>query len=122
MRFSSPAAASPPKTARQPTNEGVLRYVHLTDLEHRLLDAMPDNGPLRTALPWLNGSICVVLALAAVVLYRRAGRAAEAGGLWVLCLLPGIAWLMVEVAIRSMRDVEKGVGELEKLRYRYKGA
>lgn len=46
----------------------------------------------------------------------------EEDGRWVFCLMPTIALVVVEIAIRSMRDVEKGVGELERLKYRYKGA
>lgn len=127
-RFSSPSSSpSPPlRPGSKPTATGLSGWLQLTDFEHRLLDAVPENGPLRMALPWLNGGICAVLGLTAVVLYRR-GSAASKGGedvgpLWIFCLVPGIAWAMVEVAMRGMRDVEKGVGELERLRYRYKGA
>lgn len=100
------------------------RWLQLTDFEHRLLDAVPEKGPLRMALPWLNGAICAVLGLTAVVLYRGdgSGRGGQVEGTWIFCLLPGIAAGMVEVAMRSMRDVETGVGELEGLKYRYKGA
>ena len=63
-------------------------------------------------------------------MYRKGGNGGGSNGngkgkddgMWLFCLLPGIAWAMVEVALRSMRDVEKGVGELERLKYRYKGA
>jgi hypothetical protein len=86
---------------------------------------MPEDGPLRLALPWLNGGICAVLGLTAIVLYWRgsaAGGRGQVEGMWIFCLLPGFALAMVEVAVRSMTDVEKGVGELERMRYRYKGA
>ncbi|ERF70602.1 hypothetical protein EPUS_02468 [Endocarpon pusillum Z07020] len=134
IRFSSPSSSPsptppPPRQANQAATSGILNWLQITDFEHRLLDAVPENGPLRMALPWLNGAICVVLGLAAMVLYRRRGRSsgsgrveAEADGMWIFCLLPSIAWAMVEVALRSMEDVGKGVGELERLRYRYKGA
>lgn len=101
------------------------RWLQLTDFEHRLLDALPEDGPLRIALPWLNGAICVVLGLTSMVVYW--GDSSDGGGemvdqMWIFCLLPGIALAIGEVAMRSMRDVNKGVGELEKLKYRYKGA
>ncbi len=122
MRFSSPSSRSPPPRPSDRQISGALsRWLQFTDFEHRLIDAVPEGGPLRIALPWLNGAICVVLGVAAGVLYRRVSR----GGMdemWIFCLLPGTALAMVEVAIRSMRDVEKGVGELERLTYRYKGA
>jgi hypothetical protein len=122
MRFFSPPL--PPHRASLQTN-GLSRWLQLTDFEHRLLDAVAEGGPLRMALPWLNVAICAVLGLAAVFLYRKGGSGDERGGggeMWIFCLLPGIALMMVEVALRSMRDVEKGVGELDRLRYRYKGA
>lgn len=126
MRFSSPSASSPPRgLAGQHTGIGMFRWLQLTDLEYQLLDAVPERGPLRVALPWLNVAICAVLGLTAMVLYRRDSTAHGAGmvdGMWIFCLLPGIALAMVEVAMRSMRDVEKGVGELKGLKYRYKGA
>ncbi len=106
-----------------------MSWLQLTDFEHRLLDTVPENGPLRMALPWLNGAICVVLGLAAMVLYRRGGsnnggEKVETGadGMWIFCLLPGVAWTIIEVTLRSMQDVDKGVRELGRLRYRYKGA
>lgn len=126
MRFSSPSASSPPpRSAGQQTNTGMFRWLQLTDFEYRLLDAVPEQGPLRIALPWLNIAICAVLGLTAMVLYRRDSSAHSAGmadEMWIFCLLPGIALVMVEVATRSMQDIEKGVGELERLKYRYKGA
>jgi hypothetical protein len=128
MRFSSPASSPfpPLRPSSKPTATGLLAWLQLTHFEDRLLDTAPENGPLRIALPRLNGGICVVLALTAVVLYRKevgAGRGGKVtGAVCILCLLPGIACVMVEVAMRSMREVEKGVGELERLRYRYKGA
>ncbi len=105
-----------------------MSWLQITDFEHRLLDTVPENGPLRMALPWLNGAICVVLGLAAMVLYQRgtsSGAEKEeigAEGMWLVCLLPGIACTMIEVTLRSMQDVDRGVGELDRLRYQYKGA
>jgi hypothetical protein len=129
MRFSSPLLLPPPPTRRSASRSpaaGISRWLQLTDFEHHLLDVVPENGPLRMALPWLNGAICAVLGLTAVVLYHSGSSDGGRGGgvdeTWIFCSLPGIAWAMVEVAMRSMRDVEEGVGELKRLRYRYKGA
>lgn len=126
MRFSSaPPSPSPLDPASPLTGAAVTRWFQLTDFEHRILDAVPEDGPLSAALPWLNGAICAVLCLTAMVLYWRGSSMVGTGfsdEKWVVCLLPGAACGMVEVAIRSMRDVEKGVGELKRLRYRYKGA
>ncbi len=122
-RVSFSSQPIPPRKSSQ--TDGLLRWLQLTDFEHRLLDAVPEGGPLRMALPWLNVAICAVLALAAALLYWRGrddGGGGQGNGMWVLYLLPAIAQAMVEVALRSMRDVEKGVGELERLKYRYKGA
>jgi hypothetical protein len=129
MRFSSPLSSPPPPIRRSASRSpaaGISKWLQLTDFEHRLLDVVPENGPLRMALPWLNGAICTLLGLTAVVLYHSdssdGGRGGGVDETWIFCLLPGIAWAMVEVAMRSMRDVEEGVGELKRLRYRYKGA
>lgn len=128
MRFSSPT--TPPSSHlrpnSKPTATGLLRWLQLTSFEHRLLDAAPEHGPLRRALPRLNGGICALFALTAVVMYWKDSTAGPDGQstivVCILCLLPGIAGVMVEVAMRSMREVETGVGELKRLRYRYKGA
>jgi hypothetical protein len=128
MRFSSPTIPpSPtPRLNRRPTATGLLRWLQLTSFEHRLLDAAPENGPLRKALPWLNGGICALFALTAVVMYWKDPAAGRDGNLTnavrILCLLPGIAGVMVEVAMRSMREVEIEVRKLDRLKYRYKGA
>lgn len=132
MRYFSPSSISSPpspRSGKQAATPGILSWLQVTDFEHRLLDTVPENGPLRMALPWLNGGICAVLGLSATVLYRRGGisggaEKVETGadGTWIFCLLPSIVWTMIEVTLRSMQDVDKGVGELDGLRYRYKGA
>jgi hypothetical protein len=128
MRFSSPTISPPPplRPYSKPTATGLLRWLQLTRFEHRLLDAAPEDGPLRRALPRLNGGICALFTLTAVVMYWKdfaAGRDGKStNAVCILCLLPGTAGVMVEVAMRSMREVETGVGELERLKYRYKGA
>lgn len=71
-------------------------------------------GPLEMYLPFLNAVLVVVLALAGFV-----GRQKEGEGTW-FAVLPGLVLGFVVVAKGIMGSVN--VGELEGLRYGYKGA
>jgi hypothetical protein len=73
-------------------------------------------GPLELYLPYLNAVLVVLLALAGFVGQQRAK---EGEGLW-FALLPGLVFGFVGVAKGIMGSVD--VGQLERLRYGYKGA
>lgn len=77
------------------------------------------DGPLVMILPYLNGAIAALLCLAA---WRLRTRESSPEGQWLFLLLPAVVFGMVTVARRSMADVDRGIGELSKLRYDYKGA
>jgi hypothetical protein len=104
---------------------GLLAWTQLTSFENRVLDNIPEGGPLRKALPRLNVAICALLSSTVVLLYlttSRDRRDPTMATTSVCTLLPVIAAVVVELAVRSMQDVDKGIGELEGLKYRYKGA
>lgn len=77
-----------------------------------------EKGPLELYLPYLNAVLVALLALAGFVGQRRAGER-EVEGMW-FAVLPGLVFGVVVVAKSIMGSVN--VGELEGLRYGYKGA
>jgi len=76
-----------------------------------------EKGPLQLYLPYLNAALVALLALAGFVGQRVGKREGEA--LW-FALLPGVVYGIVVVAKAIMGSVD--VGELEGLKYGYKGA
>lgn len=75
-----------------------------------------EKGPLELYLPYLNAVLVAVLALAGFI-GRRADE--NEGELW-FALLPGVVYGVMVVAKVIMGSVD--VGELEGLKYDYKGA
>ena len=124
MRFSR-LQTPLPRSRNGLEQDRFVRWCRLSEVEQSLVDAVPDDGPLRIALPWLNLAMCVVLTLGAVssLLSEPNGGAYRGpGGMWIFPLLPATAWMMREEAVRNMATVDQGVGDLQSLRYRYKGA
>ena len=78
-----------------------------------------EEGPLQKYLPYLNIGICIMLAIAS---WRTKGRTDAPGGLFLFLLLPGLTLGAVTGAKSSMQNVEQGIGDLNRLRYDYKGA
>ncbi|KAJ4502257.1 hypothetical protein HRR83_009177 [Exophiala dermatitidis] len=87
-------------------------------------------GPIERYLPTLNAAISLLLFFSAMA-YRSKGRNRDGApsattsvpeGLWMFLLLPGLVFVMVYVAKRSMGDIQSGLRELQGLRYEYKGA
>ncbi|KAE9978001.1 hypothetical protein EG328_007217 [Venturia inaequalis] len=74
-------------------------------------------GPLKKYLDHLNAGLSVVLLLFALRAKQKGEGAEEE---LYLSLLPGVVFLVVYVARGQLRPVD--VGELERLRYGYKGA
>jgi len=74
---------------------------------------------LELYLPYLNAVLAALLALAGFVGQRAREGQAERDGIW-FALLPGLVFGVVIVAKGIMGSVD--VGELEGLRYGYKGA
>jgi hypothetical protein len=75
----------------------------------------PSDSPLRKYIDHLNAGVCVILALQAV----RAKQKGLTDEVW-LAVLPSFVFLLLFLARMQLRPVD--VGELEKLRYGYKGA
>ncbi|KAL2430352.1 hypothetical protein ABEF95_003309 [Exophiala dermatitidis] len=108
------------------------------NLRQRQLPAVPlltfangdMGGPIKRYLPTLNAAISLLLFFSAMA-YRSKGRNRDGApsattsvpeGLWMFLLLPGLVFVMVYVAKRSMGDIQSGLRELQGLRYEYKGA
>jgi hypothetical protein len=77
-----------------------------------------EKGPLELYLPYLNAVLVVLLAVAGFVGQKRGGEG-QGEGIW-FAVLPGLVYGVVVVAKSIMGSVD--VGELEGLRYGYKGA
>ena len=93
------------------------------------------DSPIHQYLPYLNGALTSLIALNTLTISSKKG---VHDGFWLLCLLPAckfhLVFINVEILIgeiavvlavtmyakRLMRSVD--VGELEKLKYPYKGA
>lgn len=100
----------------------------LVGLARKMLDALDDarldldaEGPLMQALPVLNGVMCGLLALAALVLRGQALRGLPEF-MWMYLLLPAVMAGITTVARLSIVDEQRGLKELRGLRYGYKGA
>lgn len=78
----------------------------------------PDS-PLTQYLPYLNVFLSVLLVLLA---FGFRGKEDVPEGLWVFFLLPGAVFAIVLVVRASINDIQKGLGELQGMRYDYKGA
>jgi hypothetical protein len=76
-----------------------------------------EKGPLELYLPSLNAVLVALLAFAGFV--GQKANEGQGGGMW-FALLPGVVYVVVVVAKGIMGGVD--VGELEALRYGYKGA
>ena len=76
-----------------------------------------DKGPLELYLPYLNAILVALLALPGFVGQRA--KEGQGEGIW-FAILPGVVYGVVVVAKWIMVSVD--VGELEGLRYGYKGA
>ena len=94
----------------------------------------PDPGPIRKYIGYLNGGLSILIAIDA---FGFKGKKGVHEGFWLLCFLPvgrspwfdhsvyRADWLVVSFSVimlarRLMLSVD--VGELEKLKYPYKGA
>ena len=78
------------------------------------------SGPVARYAMVLDGVLSFVMAGFAVLFTGSID--AVGGGLWLLCLLPGVMCVVVLVVRGAMRDAERGLRELRGLRYGYKGA
>lgn len=101
---------------------------------------MVENGPAERYLPYLNGAICLLLFFAAWAQKGATNVTNQSNHFWIWCLVPGgmhasltataavLVWLTGLLVIftfyhlgrRAMLDVD--IGELERLKYDYKGA
>jgi len=81
------------------------------------LQTTPPQSPLEKYLPHLNATLCIVLLLAA---WRAKLAGAEREEEMYLSILPPVVFLIIYVARTQLKPVD--VGELEKLKYGYKGA
>jgi len=81
------------------------------------LEAFSPERPIHKFIPYLNGILGLLLAVNAL---SWRGRSGVHGEFWILCLLPTIIFSISVAARRIMLDVD--VGELEHLKYGYKGA
>ena len=78
-----------------------------------------DESPINQFLPYLNAFISVLLFLASWAYRSRTGAP---DGFWVVLLFPGVIFVMVFMARRSMADIQTGLSDLRGMRYEYKGA
>ncbi|PGH07955.1 hypothetical protein AJ80_07936 [Polytolypa hystricis UAMH7299] len=85
--------------------------------KRRMRDVDPIHEALQKHLPSANAAICGLLAITAYLI-RDTGRMHAAP--WLLCVAPGIVFLITQIARRTMLSVD--IKELEGLRYDYKGA
>lgn len=76
-------------------------------------------GPVSRWIQILNGGLSAVLAVFAVLLIESD---AVGAGFWLLLLLPGVLCAVVAVVRSAMRETERGLKDLGRLRYDYKGA
>ncbi|KAL9636337.1 MAG: hypothetical protein Q9164_002883 [Protoblastenia rupestris] len=83
----------------------------------QILSADPKLGPLKQYLSFLNGGLSLLLSLNA---YPLKGKSGVHEGFWVLCFLPIVILSINTLARRLMLSLD--IGELEKLKYGYKGA
>ncbi|KEF55964.1 uncharacterized protein A1O9_07544 [Exophiala aquamarina CBS 119918] len=77
------------------------------------------DSPLTQYLPYLNTFLSVLLALLALG-FR--GKSGVPDGIWAFFLLPGMVFAIVLVVRASINDIQKGLTELQGMRYDYKGA
>ena len=77
-----------------------------------------DQSPL-AYLPYLNYTLAALLLLLSFV-YASKGDASDS--FWLLLFLPAVMLGVVSVVGGSMREIDRGLGELRGLRYEYKGA
>lgn len=84
-----------------------------------LLASVSDESPINRFLPYLNGSICALLLLAA---WAYCARTDVPEGLWLFLLLPAVIFGMVVMARTSIGEIQRGLNELQGMRYEYKGA
>ncbi|KAK5053807.1 hypothetical protein LTR84_001769 [Exophiala bonariae] len=78
----------------------------------------PDS-PLTVYLPFLNAFVAVLLV---VLAGGFRGKVGVPDGLWAFFLLPGLVFAVVLTVRSSIGDVQKGLTELQGMRYGYKGA
>ena len=60
---------------------------------------LQDEGPVRRYLPYLNGGVCLLLALAALNLNGKGERGTMAEVFWIWCLVPGSKYLLLKSSI-----------------------
>lgn len=94
----------------------------------------PETGPVQKYISYLNGGLSLLIALNAIGFKDKKG---VHEGFWLLCMLPisesllsssrdcqaddpVVSFSVIMLARRLMLSVD--VGELDKLKYRYKGA
>lgn len=78
-----------------------------------------DESPINQYLPYLNAFISALLFLGSWAYRSRTGTP---DGFWIFLLFPGVIFMMVFIARRTMADVQSGLSELRGMRYGYKGA
>lgn len=78
----------------------------------------PDS-PLTQYLPYLDAFLSVLLV---VLAGGFRGRSDLPDGWWAFFLLPGLAFVIVLAVRTTINDVQKGLTELQGMRYGYKGA
>ncbi|KAL2051593.1 hypothetical protein ABVK25_008007 [Lepraria finkii] len=83
----------------------------------REVQSKPEKGPVHKYIGYLNGGLSLLIALNAMSFKDKQG---VHEGFWLLCLLPVVSFSIIILARRLMLSVD--VGELEDLKYRYKGA
>ena len=78
-----------------------------------------DESPINQYLPYMNAFISALLFLSSWA-YRSRNGAPD--GFWVFLSFPGVIFVMVFLARRSMGEIQNGLSELRGMRYGYKGA
>lgn len=77
------------------------------------------DGPIERYLPYLNAGIAVFLCLGALIVRSKQH---STNGHWLFFLLPALVLGIITITRRSMVDIQIGIGELDGMRYEYKGA
>lgn len=112
--FQQPQAASLATRAKE-------AFTQLMDKLDDLRMNLDADGPLIQSLPFLNGIMCFLLAIAAWPLSTREVKGVP-DFMWLYLLVPTVMLLVTAAARLSIRNEQQGLQELRGLRYDYKGA